>query len=243
MNSTFYQFMRNIKNISHFFKRKHPEFKFGYHNHALIGKLSASILHDILTPITSLSIGVSTEHTGSVSESIIDSSTRQIREFVDLMKNFLKEHNEDEVIHINKEICRSIKLMTHKAISNGVQIQFIEFDQVWSRAHTLHIYQVVINLISNAIDASHNSTHKKIIVILKKDRDSFVIECKDFGCGIPQDNLKKICTPSFTTKSSGWGFGLYSTQFVVTQYLYGTLDIQSEEGSGSLFSCKLPVRK
>ena len=236
--------VRNIKSIPYFFQ-KNSVFNLDQTNYALIGKLSASLLHDILTPITSLTLGVSAYQGETADEikPVIDNSTRQIKEFVDIMKDFLKENDSESVVHINKELHKSIMLMSHKAMQHGVQIQFMEFDQVYSRAHPLYIYQIVVNLISNAIDASSECATKKVIVLLKKEKSSFVIECKDFGTGIPLKHVREICKMGFTTKCSGSGFGLYSVKHIVTQRLYGELKIHSEPDEGSLFSCRLPIRK
>ncbi len=214
-------------------------------NYAMIGKLSTSLLHDILTPITSLTIGASAYQGEMAHEMkpIIDNSTRQIKEFVDIMKDFLIENDSESVVHVNKEIHKSIKLMSHKAIQQGVQIQFLEFDQVYSRAHPLYIYQIVINLISNAIDASTDCATKKVIVLLKKEKGLYIIECKDFGTGISFRHINEVCKMGYTTKCSGSGFGLYSVKHIVTQRLYGELKIHSEPDEGSLFSCRLPIRK
>lgn len=236
--------VRNIKSIPYFF-HKNPAFNLDQTNYALIGKLSTSLLHDILTPITSLTLGVSAyqDETSDVIKPVIDNSARQIKEFVDIMRDFLKESDNESVVHINKEIHKSILLMSHKALQHGVQVQFLEFDQVFSRAHPLYVYQIVVNLISNAIDASMESTTKKVIVLLKKEKDSYIIECKDFGTGIPLKHFREICKMGYTTKCSGSGFGLYSVKHIVTQRLYGELKIYSEPDEGSLFSCRLPIRK
>jgi sensor histidine kinase regulating citrate/malate metabolism len=159
------------------------------------------------------------------------------------MKDFLNETQVESVVHVNKEILKCITLLQHKALEQGIQIQYIEFDQVHTQIQPLHIYQIIINLLSNAIEASLTTQNKKIILILKKEKDSFCIECKDFGTGIAPETLTKIGTYNFSTKSPSRGFGLYSLQHIVTYILNGTVTIQSEPDMGSLFSCKLPLRK
>jgi signal transduction histidine kinase len=214
-------------------------------NYALIGRLSASLLHDILTPITSLTLSTSLlekEHARDVGP-IIDQSALQIKEFVDIMREFLQENDTERITHINKEIHKAILLMSHKANQHGVQIQFLEFDQIYSRVHPLYIYQILVNLISNAIDASSECATKKVIIVLKRDRYFYTIESKDFGIGIPAGSSRKIFKAGFTSKVDGFGFGLYSVKHIVTQLMYGELKIYSEPNEGSLFSCRLPIRK
>ncbi len=238
------EIMRNIKNISLFLKRK-PAFNFAENNYAMIGKLSASIIHDVLTPITSLSLSSNLIKENNIKDiqPIIENSTNQIKEFVLIMKDFISKYDVENLININHEIQKAIKLSNYKAIQNGVQIQFIEFNQIKSRVHALHIYQIIINLLSNAIDASLNSKIKKVILILKKDKDNFYIECKDFGSGFDTQYLSQIFKQQFTTKEDGQGFGLYSIGYIVKKYLKGELKVYSEKNKGSLISCKLPIRK
>jgi len=235
--------LRNIKYIPYFFK-KELIYSSQHDNYALVGKLSASILHDILTPINSLSLAHEFHATKQSSLApIIKESTIQIKEYVEIMKRFLSQEQSNVSIHLNSEILNCIKLLTYKAREHGVSIQFIELDQIYSRINPMHVYQIVVNLVSNAIEASAQGDNKKVILILKIDRGSFVLECKDFGHGICPTQINRICDPYFTTKQSGSGLGLYSVKYILSRYLNGTLFIQSEPRSGSLFSCTIPLFK
>lgn len=235
--------VRNFKRIPYFFETK-PQFYIGQQNYALIGKLSASLLHDILTPLTSLSLSTQIgEKSTQAIQPIIESSTSQIEEYIKIMREFLNEPKENSLIHINSEVRKCILLLKNKALTNGVQIQYIEFDQVHSKIYSLHIYQIVINLLSNAIEASISSETKKVILILKKGKGNYCIECKDFGSGMTPETLSKIGMCNFSTKSLQRGFGLYSAQHIIQNILKGSFTIQSEPDNGSLFSCILPIVK
>jgi sensor histidine kinase regulating citrate/malate metabolism len=174
---------------------------------------------------------------------LIEHSTSQIKEYVHIMKDFLSENQTESLLHINQEITKSITLLKHQALLHTVQIQYLEFDQIYSKAHPLYIYQIIINLLSNAIEASKESSIKKVIIILKKQNNSYCIECKDFGCGISKEISSHIGIHHISSKSSSRGFGLYSVHHIVKHILGGKLSIQSEPDNGSLFSCILPIRK
>lgn len=235
---------RNFKRIPYFFEQKQA-YHFEQCNYALIGKLSTSLLHDILTPLTSLSLTADVDDSKNMKllKPIIKNSSTQIREYVEIMKDFMTEKKSDAPLHINPEIMKCISLLKHKALECGIQVQFIEFDQIHTSIHPLHIYQIVINLLSNAIEASSGSDVRKIILILKKDRDDFFIECKDFGTGRTPETVSQIGVCNFSTKSVTRGYGLYSVKHIVTRILNGKINIQSEPSSGSLFSCRLPIKK
>ncbi len=236
--------IRNFKRIPYFFETE-PKFFIENQNYALMGKLSASLLHDILTPLCSLSLATDIKDSKSTQlfKPLIQDSTSQIQEYVQLMKNFMIDAPQESQVHINTEILKCIKLLRYKALENQVQIQFIEFDQVFVSIHPLHIYQIIINLLSNAIEASTASETKKVILIIKKDRQNFYLDCKDFGSGMTEATLERLGTCNFSTKSDTRGFGLYSVKHIVTNILNGQLDIKSEPDDGSLFSCTIPLLK
>lgn len=234
----------NFKKIPYFFKRR-SMFYIEQQNFALIGRISTSLLHDILTPLTSLSLSVTTKDELNIQKlkPIVESSTTQIQDYVKIMHEFLCEQKPNTLIHINAEIKKCILLLKHKILTNEVQIQYLEFDQIYSKTYSLYIYQIVINLLSNAIEASAASELKKVIIILKKEGENFCIECKDFGSGMTPETLSKIGDFNFSTKSTQRGFGVYSVKHIVQNILQGTFAIQSELTNGSLFSCKLPIIK
>ena len=64
----------------------------------------------------------------------------------------------------------------------------------------------------------------------------------DTGCGIKQEHLDKIFEPFFTTKPVGKGTGLgLSVSYGIVQQHGGTLEVESEEGKGSVFTVMLPA--
>lgn len=69
-----------------------------------------------------------------------------------------------------------------------------------------------------------------------------LIEVKDTGIGISQENLKRLFEPFFTTKKNGTGLGLTICQRIVNQH-GGSISAQSQTGRGSTFSILLPVSK
>jgi signal transduction histidine kinase len=233
--------VRNFKRIPYFFETK-PKIYFEQNNYALIGKLSTSLLHDILTPLTSLSLTAEIKSDDiQTLKPIIEHSTNQISEYIEILKNFLEYDTSKQRTHINPEISKCLSLLRHKALAHNIQIQYIEFDQIYTAIHPLHIYQIIINLVSNAIEASIQSENKKIIIILRKFKNNFYIDCRDYGEGISKEQLSKICTYNFSTKSKERGFGLYSITYIIENILKGIIHIESESNQGSLFSCEIPL--
>jgi signal transduction histidine kinase len=82
------------------------------------------------------------------------------------------------------------------------------------------------------------------IILIKtyiKDKN-IVIEFQDNGCGISEENLKKIFDPYFTTKTSGSGLGLMLVHQVVREH-NGLIEIISQVNEGTIFIITLPLAK
>jgi signal transduction histidine kinase len=103
------------------------------------------------------------------------------------------------------------------------------------------VNQVIMNLVGNAIDASHEEG--EVIVRSRATGGDAVIEVQDNGTGIPAAIREKIFDPFFTTKPQGEGTGLgLSISYGIVQDHGGSIEVESEEGKGSVFRVKLPLR-
>ena len=101
------------------------------------------------------------------------------------------------------------------------------------------INQVFLNLITNAADAIQDSG--EIVIKSWAENGSVKVSVADTGCGIPEHVLDKVRDPFFTTKEvgKGTGLGLSIVDRIVSAH-GGTLDIQSEVGSGTIITVTLP---
>ena len=81
-------------------------------------------------------------------------------------------------------------------------------DNLEVKANHVMLQQVLVNLLSNAIQALEGQEEKKISVDCRGDKDRVAIAVQDNGPGIPEENLQNIFEPFFTTKKSGQGLGL-----------------------------------
>jgi len=105
------------------------------------------------------------------------------------------------------------------------------------------INQVFLNIITNAAQAIDEDGE---IVITSKvyDPEHVAVSISDTGCGIPEENLSKIRDPFFTTKEVGTGTGLgLSIVDEIIRAHFGELLVESEVGSGSVFTIVLPIKQ
>ena len=76
------------------------------------------------------------------------------------------------------------------------------------RANHVLLQQVLVNLLSNAMQAMEGQDVKKIILDCRGEKDQVVIAVEDNGPGILEEHLQNIFEPFYTTKKSGQGLGL-----------------------------------
>jgi signal transduction histidine kinase len=100
--------------------------------------------------------------------------------------------------------------------------------------------QVIINLFSNAFDATKEGG---VIAVITRKTDDEGIELivEDNGCGIPADHLDKLFEPFFTTKRVGQGVGVgLSTCYAIVNKHGGEINVTSQVGQGSVFKVYIP---
>jgi signal transduction histidine kinase len=104
------------------------------------------------------------------------------------------------------------------------------------------INQVVLNLITNAVQATSEEGGTITISTRMKGEDAAVIKIADNGSGIPEDVVGRIFDPFFTTKEigKGTGLGLSIAYKIITQHK-GKIQVFSKLGRGTIFAIELPV--
>ncbi len=103
------------------------------------------------------------------------------------------------------------------------------------------IDQVIMNLVSNAIEACKPSG--RVSVRARGEVGKIVVEVEDDGCGIEPEARERIFDPFFTTKAVGEGTGLgLSISYGIVRDHGGTIEVDSTPGKGSCFRVSLPLR-
>ncbi len=126
----------------------------------------------------------------------------------------------------------------------------MDFDQELAPVPCLagEFNQVILNLIVNAAHAigdvvKDSGGMGRIRITTRRDGDAVEIRVSDTGCGIPKANQPKVFDPFFTTKAvgKGTGQGLAIAYGVIVQKHDGTIQVESEPGSGTTFIIRLPL--
>jgi signal transduction histidine kinase len=107
-----------------------------------------------------------------------------------------------------------------------------------------HLAEVLLNLLSNVERYAYpGHGGGRVEIVLDADNESFSLTVRDFGRGIPTDDLDRIWEPFFTTGRTlgGTGLGLAVVNNLVTDGMRGTVDITSEPGHGTAVHLRFPV--
>jgi two-component system NtrC family sensor kinase len=146
-----------------------------------------------------------------------------------------------EDVDVNQTINQTIDILESFARANTIDIQTDLMDSVPIIAgDQAQLQQVILNLISNAIDAIGKDG--TVSVKSRADDSQIRVSITDTGPGIPENMQKKIFDPFFTTKSSGKGTGLgLWISYNIIEKLGGNLSLRSQAGEGAEFTIRLPI--
>jgi C4-dicarboxylate-specific signal transduction histidine kinase len=104
--------------------------------------------------------------------------------------------------------------------------------------------QVLITLISNALEALEDVENKHLAICVKEENNMLYVEVSDNAGGVEPQIMKKIFDPYFTTKeqSGGTGLGLYIAKIIVEQNLNGSIEAENIK-EGAKFTVILPLEE
>ncbi|MCB0346216.1 MAG: PAS domain S-box protein, partial [Bdellovibrionales bacterium] len=217
---------------------------------ASIGTLAAGIAHEINNPL-----GLIQLEADSLLRSLDSASQDQtkainkIREHVNRCSNIVRnillfsreQASEKKPCSIESIIENAVRLTQRHAQQHLISFtKEIPEEDIIVFGNSVELEQVMVNLLHNAIHASNSSHNVKIQACV--DGKSALISVIDSGYGMSEEQLQQALDPFFTTRQSegGTGLGLSICHGIVTDH-NGRLDIQSELGSGTTVSIRIPV--
>jgi signal transduction histidine kinase len=177
---------------------------------------------------------------------MVEQSMKRMTDLVQDMLTYSKDRvPEYEMVDIHELIQSVVELMRIKAKEHGTELWFVHENELEKIAlDPKGIYRSVLNLVSNAIDASTDKENTTVNVSTHvSDAGEIVIDVTDQGCGMDEKTMKTIFQPFYSEKGSrGTGLGLSITKKIVEEN-GGRIQVTSSVGEGSTFSIILPVRK
>mgnify|MGYP001297504039 CR=1 FL=1 len=191
---------------------------------ASLGKLSASVVHEINNPINGIinyaQLLSKKSEEGSFSKNVLQSIVREGNRVAELVSNLLgfahKDTKKKQFVALKSLIAEPINLLSRFFKNEGIHLDIgIGDDLPEVYCNERQIEQVILNLLSNARYALNEKYPKegnnKFIIIdsLPQEKDDQLqLYIQDMGTGIDQVNLQKILAPLFINQQAGIGTGI-----------------------------------
>lgn len=233
----------------------------------LIGTMTSGIAHEFnncLTPIMGYSAmilsGTDEDDENYADLKEIYTSAERAKEIIDQLTQFSRKNAEKmfEPIHIGEAVKKALK------ITDAAKPRHIEMDvhldttKDVCMGNPIQIYQMVVNLCNNAIQAMGDAPgtltvvgrpmqpkdNKDAFFRGKEDKWFYRLSFSDTGCGMDEETMNQIFVPFFTTKKpgEGTGLGLSIVQRLVESHK-GYICVHSAQASGAEFVIYLPLEE
>jgi PAS domain S-box-containing protein len=150
-----------------------------------------------------------------------------------------KAHFESvDIIHLIHEL--EVHLKADKIMHDKIKFEVVsKLKSLVLPADNQLLRSALLNIIVNAIQAMPKGG--KITLEVSQLKNKAFIKISDTGIGIAEEDLEKIFTPFFTTKTDGNGLGLCEAHKVI-QVHAGKLEVASKPNKGAAFTIELPMR-
>jgi len=212
-----------------------------------LGYFTQGIVHDIrnaLHVVVNSSAMIERRTDDPVILTYLESIDKTIERTNGLIERILCFANNSEehlgIIDLVNSIDESINL-TRPMVPFGIGVEWIQpHEPVQILGDHGQMYQVVLNLLKNAIEAIGRENKGSIFVSLYKVYPWAEIKVRDSGSGIDPDVLEHIFETCFTTKMDGNGFGLANVYAIIEKH-GGAMQAVSPEGQGAEFIIQLPL--
>ena len=218
---------------------------------ATLGQLTATVSHELRNPLGTIKtslfsiedrLEMNCAQNVNRSLELADRSINRCVKIIEELNYYARTKKLNYSVTLVDEWLRD--LVDEMEMPDWIQVEFhlncgitVFFDQDKTR-------QVIINLISNAIDALNDKPSKEAILTISTHLkgDKYEISISDTGSGISEETKEKIFEPLFSTKGFGIGLGMVIVKDIIEQH-QGQILIRSQEGSGTTITLEMPVNR
>lgn len=212
-------------------------------------QMARKIAHEIKNPLTPIKVSIedlkrSYRRSPDQYGDILDDASKTILTEIDKLKRIVDEFSafaklpqpELKPIEPTRLVEESLKLYRAELEAGRIMIESEDIEGKVMADRGL-FSQALVNVVKNALESDPEG---KITVEISPDNDQAKISVIDHGQGISTENLGRVFTPYFTTKSEGSGLGLVIAQRIVFDH-DGEISVYSSVGEETVFTIKLPV--
>jgi two-component system NtrC family sensor kinase len=219
---------------------------------SMVGTFAAGVAHELATPFSTI-----ISYTQMMKSRLPDD--RELKEEFEIVEGELKRcrtvlrgmlefarapQKEKSMIDLNEIILALLSLIKfQKEYRHIVLREHLGADIPRIRAVPGQLQQVIMNVVVNSLQAMPGGGELSVSTFLAGDETPgkrVVIRITDTGTGIPDEEVKNIFKPYYTSKKSGTGLGLAISDSIVREHR-GEIKVRSIEGQGTTFEIYLPI--
>ena len=215
----------------------------------------SSVSHELRTPLTAITGWAETIQSGELRDpkdvrkgmDIIVSEAKRLSNMVEELLEFSRMSDgrftlSVEPLDLKAELEDAVYTYREFFRREGIELNYQDCPEetVPISGDPERLRQVFCNLLDNA--GKHGGSGKRIDVSIAQEEDQAVIRIRDYGPGIPEEELPHVKYKFYkgSSKARGSGIGLAVCEEIVTRH-EGTLDIGNAEGGGCLVTVRLPI--
>ena len=210
---------------------------------ASMGEMIANIAHQWRQPLMEVSsilinMEAQIKLTGKISHNdilkSIDRSNdilKHMSQTIDDFRNFFATNKSKEMFVVAKCVQKAINMIRASITKNNIKVNIIIKNNIKMYGSKNEYLQVLINIISNSIDAIvYNKSEKKIITIKIFRKSKFLfLEIEDSAGGIDTKPIEKVFEPFYTKdKKNGTGIGLFMSKLIIENNFNGKLCVENK---------------
>ncbi|MDY4231137.1 MAG: HAMP domain-containing sensor histidine kinase [Candidatus Faecousia sp.] len=225
-------------------------------NEKMQSEFMSRVSHELRTPLTAIGGWSETLLSGGGSVdtaeaqrglSIILRETRRLTGMVEDLLEFTRMQDGRFTLNVapadlRAEFEDTVFMYGSRLQREGIELEYLENDEDIPEipCDKERMRQVFLNILDNAV--KHGGEGGKITAEMRREDDEVVIRIRDFGCGIPAEELPLVKKKFYkgSSKARGSGIGLAVCEEIVSMH-NGTLTLENAPGGGTLVTIRLPI--
>jgi PAS domain S-box-containing protein len=222
-----------------------------------VGELSSGLAHEITQPLTAILANAQAarlmlegknpdlDDLAEVLDDIIEEDNRA-GEVIGRIRTLLKNGKDKlEAVNLNDLVNLTLRLLHSEMISHRIKVNVVLADDIQAvSGDAVQLQQVLLNLVTNAIDSVNQmSTLRRVVTMRTRmaSPDTMEVSVEDRGTGVGPADLDRLFEPFFTTKERGLGLGLSICSTIIKRH-GGELSLDNNSDGGATARFVLPVR-
>ena len=213
---------------------------------ASLGEMVGNIAHQWRQPLSAISTMASAlcleiecnRYDKEASIQTLDNivaATKHLSQTIDDFRGFYNVDKQKKDFDLSKVISNSLTIIEASIYQNHITLITSLENNIIVSGYENEFKQAILNIIQNAkealIEKIKDENERLVLIEIKKDEQSIILNIKDNAGGIKKEILSKIFNQSFTTKekNGGTGLGLYMTKQIIEDNMNANIKVSNQE--------------